>query len=99
MDQGKKSKSLTLGQLVMIDALITRAQASGHGLSDRAKTSITDAQADAVADAHHPLFDFSEHDRRIFVQIKELASRLEHSVSLGELIELRAQAVQSLNRR
>jgi hypothetical protein len=95
MDQGK---SLTLDQLTLIDTLITRAQGSGFKVDDLFKTSITEAQAEATPDAHHPLFDFSVHDRRILQQMKELAGQLEHTTSVSQLMELRAQAVKALSR-
>jgi len=93
----KKSPSLTPSELLSIDRLITRAQEKGLTLKDQVKTSITDAQAQATPDAHHPLFDISEHDQHILAQIVQLTSKLEHSVSLGELIELRGQLVRKLS--
>lgn len=91
------SGSLEISQLAQIDSLITKAQSRGLGISDVFKTHITEEQAAATPDIHHPLFDLSDHDRELIVQIRELASQLDHTASIGELVELRGQIVQGLN--
>lgn len=92
------SPSLQLKQLASIDALVTEAQSRGLGVEDRFKTSITEAQAEATPDAHHPLFDLSQHDQEILAQIRTLAAELEHETSVAELVELRAKLVQGFTR-
>ncbi|EFC86706.1 hypothetical protein [Parafrankia sp. EUN1f] len=94
MSMRSEPGSLRLSQLARIDALITEAQSRGFGLSDRFRIHITEEQAAATPDAHHPLFDLSEHDREILNQIIELTGQLEHTTSIGELVEMRAQVVQ-----
>lgn len=88
--------SLTVSQLAIVDAVITRAQE--RGLKFNQSISHTEETV-TLTDAHHPLFDFSERDRRTLEQIRQLASQLEFSVSLGDLIEMRGKAVQDLARR
>jgi hypothetical protein len=89
-----KDKSLTASQLARIDLMITLAQEKGFEVDQVFKTH-TDETA-GLMDAHHPLFDLSEHDREIITQIRELASQLEQSTSLSDLLALRGQAVKSL---
>jgi hypothetical protein len=91
------SGSLEISQLAQIDSLITKAQSRGLGISDVFKTHITEEQAAATPDIHHPLFDLSDHDRELIGQIRELASQLDHTASIGELIEIRGRIVQGLN--
>ena len=91
------SPSLRVSQLASIDALLTGAQSRGLGVSDRFKTSITDAQSAATPDAHHPLFDLSQHDVEILERIRQLAAELEHETTVGELVEIRGQLVQDLS--
>ena len=93
----KPSGSLKISQLAQIDSLITQAQSRGLGISDVFKTNITEDQAAATPDIHHPLFDLSDHDRELMDQIGELASQLDHTASIGELIEVRGRIVQGLN--
>ncbi|MEU8525826.1 hypothetical protein AB0C77_09540 [Streptomyces sp. NPDC048629] len=85
--------SLRLSQLARIDALVVQAQSRGYTLSDRFKIHITEEQAAATPDAHHPLFDLSEHDRNILTRIIELTGELEHTTSIGELVQMRAKLV------
>ncbi|MEU9785552.1 hypothetical protein AB0H92_32105 [Streptomyces phaeochromogenes] len=86
--------SLRLNQLARIDALITQAQTRGIGPSEQFKIHITEEQATATPDAHHPLFDLSQHDRNILDQIIRLTGQLEHTTSIGELVQMRAQVAQ-----
>jgi hypothetical protein len=85
-------RSLKPSQLATIDAMITKAQEDGLRLTDVMLTR-TDVLTDIQA-----LFDFSERDLRVVEQIRGLASQLETTVSLGRLIELRADAVRDLSR-
>lgn len=57
----------------------------------------TEEQAAATPDIHHPLFDLSDHDRELLVQIRELASQLDHTASIDELIEMRGRIIRGLN--
>ncbi|MFI8266334.1 hypothetical protein [Streptomyces sp. NRRL F-2747] len=82
-----------MNQLARIDALITTAQARGFELSDRFKIHITEDQAAATPDIHHPLFDLSQHDRGILDQIIDLTGQLEHTTSIDELVQMRARIV------
>ena len=85
----KEPRSLTASQLAFLDTMITRAQERGHSPSD---VLTPPNETVGLADAHHPLFEITERDRRIIGQIAELASQLEFSTTLGKLIELRTQA-------
>jgi hypothetical protein len=85
--------SLRLSQLARIDRLITEAQSRELGPSEQFKIHITEEQATATPDAHHPLFDLSQHDRQILDQIIDLTGKLEHTTSIDELVQMRAQVV------
>jgi uncharacterized cupin superfamily protein len=89
-------------ELAHLDALITAAQARGLGPDDR--VTKTQDQADAQMDIHEAMWEarhggleLSEQDREVVAQIRQLAGRLEIAPTLGQLIELRAEAVRSLN--
>jgi hypothetical protein len=93
----EKLQSLTAGQLQELDLLITRAQEKGRTLRDLVKYT---EDTDGLADAHHPLYyDFSERDRQLIAQIRDLFSQISATVPLQRLIEMRAQAVQTLKQR
>ena len=82
----EKTRSLTASQLSFIDTMITRAQEKGYS----AERVLTPPQETVgLADAHHPLFDISEHDLRIIEQMRELASQLTFSITLSDLIKVR----------
>lgn len=91
----QEQPSLAVSQLYALDAIVTRAQIRGKGPSDRFKTDPTDITT-GLADAHHPLFDLSEHDAGILRQMVELASQLELETSIDELLEIRGRLVQQL---
>jgi hypothetical protein len=95
----KQDSSLTITELMSLDMLITVAQKRGRSLDDR--LSSTEEQAEAMAEVHEAMWEarhggleLSDHDREIFTKIRELASNLEIAPTLGELIELRGQALQ-----
>jgi hypothetical protein len=90
-----KNRSLTASQLAHVDLIITRAQENGRFAQDLVRYT---EDTEGVADAHHPFFDFSEHDLSLIAQIQSLAQRLEAKVRLGKLIELRGEAVRNLKR-
>lgn len=94
----ERSASLGLRQLSAIDALLTKAQQSGTQFEERFRTSITEAQAAATPDAHHPLLEVSLHDQEILTKIAELSGELEHELSVAELLQVRAAIVQDLSR-
>jgi hypothetical protein len=94
----KKDSSLTITELMSLDMLITVAQKRGRSLDDR--LSSTEEQAEGMAEVHEAMWEarhggleLSDHDREIFAKIRELASNLEIAPTLGELIELRGQAL------
>lgn len=89
---------LSPAQLASLDLLITIAQQRGRGLDDlvvsmEEETEGVGAAHEAMWEARHGGFEISEHDRQILGQIRELAAGLEMAPTLGQLIELRAQAV------
>ncbi len=97
----ESGSSLTPRELASLDLMITAAQQRGVGLNDIASD---DDEAEAHADrveamweARHGGIEFSEHDREVLRQIRDLASTLESQVTLGQLIELRAEAVRDLS--
>lgn len=90
-----KPVSLKASQLAFIDLLITRAQEKGRVSTDRITS---DDDTVGIADAHHPLFDLSEHDLRIIQQMNQLASQLQFTTTLADLTEMRARAVKELAR-
>ena len=93
----KDARSLTAGQLAALDLMITRAQEKGVGMTDKVYY-VAESDTVGLADRFGGLFDFSEHDQPIIAEIRRLARQLEHSVSLGDLINARAEMVRSLSR-
>jgi hypothetical protein len=87
------ARSLTPSQLAFLDTMITRAQEKGRLAGDRLTPP---NETVGLADAHHPLFDISEHDLRIIEQIQELSSQLQFSITLSDLIKMRERAVRTL---
>ena len=91
---------LAAAELASLDLLITVAQLRGRGLDDRVTKNEEQAQAQmdhavAMYDARHGGLEFSQRDREILRQIGELASELEVAPTLGQLIEMRGEAVRS----
>ncbi len=93
----KDARSLTASQLAALDLMITRAEEKGLKLTDDVYY-VAESDTVGLADVHGGLFALSEHDRRIITQMHELARQLEHSVSLGDLMNARAEAVRSLSK-
>lgn len=98
----KQDTSLTLAELLSLDALITVAQQRGLSLNDR--LSNTQEQAEAMAEVHaamwearHGGLELSAKDRQIITQIHDLAKQLEVAPTLGQLIELRGEALKQRN--
>lgn len=92
------NSSLSYAQLLSLDSLISAAQARGLGFNDRFDNTQEQAEAqfeihEAMWEARHGAFQFSDHDREILGQIRELTSQLELSPTLGQLIELRGEAM------
>ncbi len=94
----KQDTSLTLAELLSLDALISVAQQRGRSLNDR--LSSTEEQAEAMAEVHEAMWEarhggleLSAKDKVIITQIHDLAKKLEISPTLGQLIELRGEAL------
>ena len=81
---------LTLAELLSLDSLMAVAQQRGLSLDDRLDN--TQELAEAMAAIHGGL-ELSAGDRETIVKIRELASNLEIAPTLGELIELRGEAL------
>lgn len=89
--------SLTPLQLASLDLMITAAQSRSLSLEDVVSDDDqAQAQAQRVAgmwEARHGGLEFSHHDREVLSRIRELASTLESQVTLGQLVEMRGQAL------
>ena len=101
MNSGEFRSSLTPKELASLDLMITAAQQRGVAMQDIASD---DDEAEAHADrveamweARHGSLEFSDRDREVLAQIRDLSSSLESQVTLGQLIELRAEAVRNLS--
>ena len=91
---------LGAAELASLDLLITVAQQRGRGLGDPVTKDEEQAQAHmdlavAMYDARHGGLEFSDRDREIIRQIGELAASLELAPTLGQLIEMRGEAVRN----
>ena len=89
-------------ELAHLDAMITAAQARGFGMDDRLRNTecLADAQEnmhEAMHEARQGGLELSERDREILGQVRELAGQLDIAPTLGQLIELRAEAVRTLS--
>lgn len=98
----KSRASLSAGELATLDLMITAAQQRGIGLHEVADDNEDLAEAqmamvEARWEARHGGMLYSEHDREVLGRIRELAATLETHQTLGELIELRAEAVRMTN--
>ena len=96
----KYDDSLTLTELLSLDVLISVAQQRGRSLNDR--LSNTEEQAEAMAEIHEAMWaarhgglELSAGDREIIGRMSELAQNLSIAPTLGQLIELRGQALKS----
>lgn len=102
MEQGESRSSLTPRELASLDLMITAAQQRGVALdgiaSDDDEAEAHADKAEAMWEARHGGIEFSDHDREVLAQIRDLARSLETQVTLGQLIELRAEAVRNLSR-
>ena len=95
-----KETRLSFSELLNLDALIAFAEERGLSFSDRLDKTQEQAEAqaelhEAMWEARHGGMEFSEHDREILGQMRELASQLEFSPTLGQLIELRQEALRA----
>jgi hypothetical protein len=96
----KHELRLTALELASLDLLITAAQQRGLSVSDRVAKTVDQADVHAAhAEAHAKGIELSAHDRRIFQQIRELASQLETAPTLGELLDARAAVVRQIQQR
>jgi hypothetical protein len=91
-------KGLTLAELLSLDALISVAQQRGRSFDDRLDNTeeIAEAQMamhEAMWEARHGGLEVSQRDREILSQIRDLAMQLEMAPSLGQLIEIRGEAL------
>jgi hypothetical protein len=92
------NSGLSYTQLLSLDSLIAHAQQRGLSFDDRLDN--TEEQAHAQAELHEAMWEarhggivITERDREILSQIRELASQLELAPTLGQLIEMRAEAL------
>ncbi|MET0842936.1 MAG: hypothetical protein ABWY23_03755 [Mycetocola sp.] len=101
MRSGEARSSLTPKELASLDLMITAAQQRGVGLdsiaSDDDEAEAHADRAEAMWEARHGGIEFSDRDREVLAQIRDLAGSLETRVTLGQLIELRAEAVRNLS--
>jgi len=89
-------RRFTLGELHLLDGLISVLQEGGARLNDKF-TSHEDACCGAIAATAQEdgnRFRFSARDREILVRIRELESQLESTPTLGQLVELRGELLQ-----
>jgi hypothetical protein len=94
----KDEYRLSFSELLNLESLIAFAEERGLSFSDRFDKTQEQAEAqaelhEAMWEAHHGGMQFSDHDRMILGQMRELASQLEFSPTLGQLIELREAAL------
>lgn len=90
-----KGRRLGHAELAAIDHTISALQIAGHRIGGASKDDNPRQQmAEAMADAHHPNVDLSEHDREIIGQIKKLAGQLKSRTSLTDLLEARGKILQ-----
>ena len=94
----KDEMKLSFSELLSLDALIAVAQERGLKLTDRVKNDQDQAEAAgelhaAMWEARHGGLELSGHDREILAKIRDLASQLEIAPTLGQLIELRGEAI------
>jgi len=85
-------------ELASLDLLITVAQSRGLSLEDRVTNTQEQAEAqaehaEAMWEARHGSLDYVETDRETLRRVRELSVGLETAPTLGQLLELRAQAV------
>lgn len=96
----KQELKLTALELASLDLLITAAQQRGLSGTDLVAKTVDTADVHALhAEAHAKGIDLSVHDRRIFQQIRDLASQLETAPTLDELFAARAAVVQEIQKR
>jgi len=86
-----RKRGLTGAELASLDAIITIAQARGQGIADRVQY-VTDA---CLATVHDGFFPLNPHDQEIIRKIRDLAATLEIAPTLGELIEMRGEALRA----
>ena len=89
-------RRLTVGELHLLDGLISVLQEGGVRLDDKI-TSREDACCGAItatAQDDGNRFRFSVRDREILVRIRELESQLESVPTLGQLVEIRGELLQ-----
>lgn len=94
----KKEAGLSYSELINLDSLIAVAQERGLSLGDAVKS--TEEQAEAMAEIHEAMWEarhgglqISARDREIISKIRDLASQLELAPTLGQLIQLRGEAL------
>lgn len=85
-------------QLASLDLMITSAQSRGLSFDDVLEDDNEQAEAqaervEAMWEARHGGLEISDHDREVLARIRELASTLESGVTLGQLVEMRGQAL------
>jgi hypothetical protein len=96
----KRKLSLTALELASLDLLITAAQQRGLSGKDPVARTVDTADIHALhAEAHAKGIEISTHDKAIFKQIRDLASRLETAPKLDDLIAARAIVVRQMKKQ
>jgi hypothetical protein len=93
-----REQGLNALELASLDLLISIAQARGRGFDDRLESVTEQTEAlvevhEAMWEARHGGLELSERDRETIVRIGELAASLEIAPTLGQLIEMRGEAL------
>jgi hypothetical protein len=89
-------RRLSIGELKLLDGLISVLQEGGVRLTDSIITREDGCCGAIAATAHEDgdRFRFSARDREILARIRELESQLESAPTLGQLVELRGELLQ-----
>jgi hypothetical protein len=96
----KRKLRLTALELANLDLLITAAQQKGLSGADLVAKTVDTADVHALhAEAHAKGLEISPHDKGIFRQIRDLASKLEMTATLDDLIAARAIVVRRIQKR
>jgi hypothetical protein len=94
----KNNAGLSHVELLSLDLLIAVAQQRGRSFDEAVRNTEEQAQAQADAaqarwEARHGGLSIVERDKEVVAQIRRLAATLESAPTLGQLIEMRAEAL------
>lgn len=92
-------RSLTLGELQHIDALISLAQEHGIGPNDHLKANKDISCCGAIAAEARGKLVFSARDRELLKKLVELEAQIETMPTLGQLIEARGELLREAQKR